>query len=241
MNIHAKIFSFICLGTLLTTVSSQAVKAEKEILPNFDNFIYTKKRLDFSSKQSFKQIEKLLSDQDNKALNRLSEKFGYDPRDYRIEFKIAGENITIFDSSYWIKMRIRPTEGIIEVKHQTIIQDKLWHTPQRYDHLPISTKFTLDPNYCKAILRQDDCTFTGTDFVQLPNFISNHLMIKNGMWQITYVESGKEITYSFRIGYQSMPKGFNREISLREVNEDMCQLFPDGLICPRQIKKIQKK
>jgi hypothetical protein len=66
-------------------------------------------------------------------------------------------------------------------------------------------------------------------------------MIKNGMWQITYVESGKEITYSFRIGYQSMPKGFNREISLREVNEDMCQLFPDGLICPRQIKKIQKK
>jgi hypothetical protein len=241
MNIHAKIFSFICLGTLLTTVSSQAVKAEKEILPNFVNFIYTKKRLDFSSKQSFKQIEKLLSDQDNKALNRLSEKFGYDPRDYRIEFKIAGENITIFDSSYWIKMRIRPTEGIIEVKHQTIIQDKLWHTPQRYDHLPISTKFTLDPNYCKAILRQDDCTFTGTDFVQLPNFISNHLMIKNGMWQITYVESGKEITYSFRIGYQSMPKGFNREISLREVNEDMCQLFPDGLICPRQIKKIQKK
>jgi len=241
MNIHAKIFSFICLGTLLTTVSSQAVKAEKEILPNFVNFIYTKKRLDFSSKQSFKQIEKLLSDQDNKALNRLSEKFGYDPRDYRIEFKIAGENITIFDSSYWIKMRIRPTEGIIEVKHQTIIQDKLWHTPQRYDHLPISTKFTLDPNYCKAILRQDDCTFTGTDSVQLPNFITNHLMIKNGMWQITYVESGKEITYSFRIGYQSMPKGFNREISLREVNEDMCQLFPDGLICPRQIKKIQKK
>ena len=241
MNIYAKIFSFICLGTLLTTVSSQTVKADKGILPNFDNFIYTKKRLDFSSKQSFKQIEKLLGDQDNKALNRLSEKFGYDPRDYRIEFKIAGENITIFDSSYWIKMRIRPTEGIIEVKHQTIIQDKLWHTPQRYDHLPISTKFTLDPNYCKAILRQDDCTFTGTDFVQLPNFISNHLMIKNGMWQITYVESGKEITYSFRIGYQSMPKGFNREISLREVNEDMCQLFPDGLICPRQIKKIQKK
>jgi hypothetical protein len=241
MNIYAKIFSFICLGTLLTTVSSQAVKAEKEILPNFVNFIYTKKRLDFSSKQSFKQIEKLLSDQDNKALNRLSEKFGYDPRDYRIEFKIAGENITIFDSSYWIKMRIRPIEGIIEVKHQTIIQDKLWHTPQRYDHLPISTKFTLDPNYCKAILRQDDCTFTGTDSVQLPNFITNHLMIKNGMWQITYVESGKEITYSFRIGYQSMPKGFNREISLREVNEDMCQLFPDGLICPRQIKKIQKK
>jgi hypothetical protein len=241
MNIYAKIFSFICLGTLLTTVSSQTVKADKGILPNFDNFIYTKKRLDFSSKQSFKQIEKLLGDQDNKALNRLSEKFGYDPRDYRIEFKIAGENITIFDSSYWIKMRIRPTEGIIEVKHQTIIQDKLWHTPQRYDHLPISTKFTLDPNYCKAILRQDDCTFTGTDSVQLPNFITNHLMIKNGMWQITYVESGKEITYSFRIGYQSMPKGFNREISLREVNEDMCQLFPDGLICPRQIKKIQKK
>ena len=241
MNIHAKIFSFICLGTLLTTVSSQAVKAEKEILPNFVNFIYTKKRLDFSSKQSFKQIEKLLSDQDNKALNRLSEKFGYDPRDYRIEFKIAGENITIFDSSYWIKMQIRPTEGIVEVNHQTIIRDKFWGSTQYYDHPPISTKFTLDRNYCKAILRQDDCTFTGTDSVQLPNFITNHLMIKNGMWQITYVESGKEITYSFRIGYQSMPKGFNREISLREVNKDMCELFPDGLICPRQIKAKRQK
>ena len=75
----------------------------------------------------------------------------------------------------------------------------------------------------------------------IPTIKCNHLMIKNGIWQITYIESGKEITYSFRIGYQSMPKGFNREISLREVNEDMCQLFPDGLICPRQVKKIQKK
>ena len=102
MNSHVKIFGFICVSTLLTTLSSQAVKAEKGILPNFDNFISTKERLNFSSKQSFKQIEKSLSDQDNKALNRLSEKFGYDPRDYRIEFKIAGENITIFDSFFYV-------------------------------------------------------------------------------------------------------------------------------------------
>lgn len=159
------------------------------------------------------------------------DKFGYNPKDYVIRSREAGTNITEFSASFWYKFSVKPVEGIIEVQHQTVTTDFLSGLPKYHNHPTLAVKFTLSPDMCQRFSDGSNCTFVGKDFVQLPSFIDHHQILKDGIWEITYIESGKEITSSFRVPPEDLPEGTHPGVTMNDINTDICRSFPDNFSC----------
>lgn len=162
---------------------------------------------------------------------RFVEKFGYSPKDYVLRIKEAGTNITVYSASFWYKFHVKPVEGTIEVRHQTITRDIFTGLPKYHDHETLAVKFTLDPEVCRRFADGSHCTFDGKNSVRLPSFMDRHQILKDGIWEITYIESGKVITSSFKVPPDELPEGTHQGVTMNQIDTDICRTFPDNLSC----------
>jgi hypothetical protein len=165
-------------------------------------------------------------------LLRISLKhLAYTPQDYELSHRISGSNITIFDKSDWAVFHVLPEEGIIVVGHAAATRDAFWGTTVWHDHDMVSVTLTLDDDACEVIADGDTCIFTGTDTIDLgQSFLTNHLIIKHGEWEINYIESDEEKGVIFRVPEDALPKGAEG-VNFEDHNRQYCRLFPDSLDC----------
>lgn len=190
--------------------------------------------------QTIEQIrqnrEQKIVEEHRQLLAEFRQKFGYKPQDYELKYNLAG-SYPMSLVAYWVKFHVLPEQGIVKVGHTTSQIDWFWGTTNWYDHEMISVRFILDPDACQALLGGKDCEVTGKDSIQLPNFISNHQIVKNGIWDIRYIESKEERETSFRIPKSLRPEGANDSATFKSVNRYFCQAFPDGLACQKSAEK----
>jgi hypothetical protein len=183
-------------------------------------------------------LEQILQDRETRAeeaLNQMLEefpgRFGYDPRDYALDLHLSGDNFTIFGKSDWVKFRVKPEDGLIEVGHASATRDAFWGTMVWHDHDVLSVTFTLDEAACQVIADGTQCSFTGVDTIQInQNFITHHQLIKHGKWELNYIESNQEKGIVFRVPEDTLPEG-TRHTSIAEINRHLCRLLPDSLDC----------
>ena len=192
--------------------------------------------LDQTIEQIRKNREQRINQQQSELLAEFREKFGYQPQNYQLKYNLAGSYPPSL-VAYWAKFKVLPEQGIVKVGHTTAQIDWFWGTTNWYDHEMISVRFILDPDACQALLGGKNCEVTGKDSIQLPNFISNHQIVKKGIWDIRYIESKEERQTSFRIPESLLPEGANDSATFRAVNRYFCQAFPDGLACQKPAEK----
>jgi hypothetical protein len=191
-----------------------------------------------SACESYQLLQQVLQEREarqQQALTQLTdefaEEFGYNPADYELTYRLAGNNNTIFDKSDWITFEVEPEAGLISVGHRAATRDAFWGTMVWHDHEVTSVEFTLDEDACQVVSDGEKCTFIGVDTIDLGhNFLTEHQIIKHGQWQVNYIESDEEKGLMLRVPDDVLPVGAASE-DLASHNRQYCRLFPNSLDC----------
>ena len=168
----------------------------------------------------------------DRLFNNFEEKYGYNPRDYEVKYRISGDNVTVFGKSDWMKLTVKPEEQTINVAHSAATRDIFWGTMVWHDHEMINVSFLLDEEACQKFSDGVNCEFSGKDSVTLPNnFLEDHQIFKRGQWTLTYIEKSLEKSVTILISPETMPSETHEEVKYEQVNSAFCRAFPEGLDC----------
>lgn len=191
-----------------------------------------------STMDELQQRQQMRQDaQATEFLRTFKSRFGYDPKMYELNFLESGNNVSVYDAAYWVKFHVEPETGLIRVQHTTAVRDIWWGSTVWYDHETTSVQFTLDKDACQAVSDGVNCVFTGKNEIRLNNFLANHQIIRQGIWDIKYIESKEERNIAFRVPKDAMPEGTKSGVSLKTINLQFCEVFPTGLNCGKEKAK----
>ncbi|MBG1266795.1 hypothetical protein [Nostoc sp. WHI] len=190
-------------------------------------------RLEFEKRQQ--ELEEARKKRQQEELQQyllgIKEKYGYNPLFYTLKDNLYGNTLTIFSRAGWVRMTVDSEKGDVYALY-TEADRNIWSGGTNWhDKKTINLTFTLDQKACEKFSRDKNCTFSGTDKVNLGSFFQEHELVKYGTWSITYLKDDEKKTFEFKMPLNKKPEKSKEEFNPQKFRIEFCTKFPESISC----------
>lgn len=190
-------------------------------------------RIDFEKRQQELEDARRKNQEEElkQYLSGIKKKYGYNPYFYILKINLYGNTLTIFSRAGWVRMNIDSESGDVDAFY-TVADRNFWSgATDWHDKKTVALSFTLDEKACQKLLANQNCTFSGTDKVNLGSFFKDHELVKYGTWKLTYLDDAEKNTFEFRVPLDKKPEKSNDELQPKVFRKEYCQKVPESLAC----------
>lgn len=161
----------------------------------------------------------------------IKEKYGYNPLYYTLKDNLYGNTLTVFSNAGWVRMTVDSEKGDVYTLYTIVDRDFWTGATNWHDKKTVILTFTLDQKACERFSREKNCTFSGTEKVNLGSFFQEHELVKYGIWTITYLEDDQKKSFDFRIPLNKKPENSKNELNPQKLRMEYCIKFPESASC----------
>jgi hypothetical protein len=232
----------ISMLSIIACGSAKSVSADegKDICETLPNSIMCEKkrsqerdRIESQKRQQeFQEARQKKKEQEfQQYLLGIKEKYGYDPLLYTLKTNLFGNTLTIFSRAGWVRMNIDSENGNVDAFYTEADRNFWSGATDWHDQKTVNLSFTLDEKACQKFSAGKNCTFSGTDKVNLGPFFKEHELVKYGNWVITYLDNSNKRNVEFRIPLDQKPVHSKDGFNAKELRMTSCTNFPDSIAC----------